>query len=255
MIEFMKRNSSTIELIIGIVFVLVAVGLIILAVKYEKNNKSKASPIRKMTTLSILAALSIVLYYFVKFPLGAILPIPGFLDIHFSNVPILIGGFMFGPISGVIIAVLRFLAKLPQTTTVGVGELMDLFIGVFTVLVASFIYHRDKSKKGAIKALVSVVIVWVFTSIISNWIIIIPLYIALYDFNTVFGMLAIIPGITPDNYMLYYIMLAVIPFNLIISVLVSIVTFLVYKRVSVAYHSIGYVKNDETVNESQIKTL
>src|SRR5690554_1642031 len=86
MFEFMKRNSSTIELIIGIVFVLVAVGLIILAVKYEKNNKSKASPIRKMTTLSILAALSIVLYYFVKFPLGAILPIPGFLDIHFSNV-------------------------------------------------------------------------------------------------------------------------------------------------------------------------
>ena len=45
-------------------------------------------------------------------------------------------------------------------------------------------------------------------------------------------MCSIIPGITAENYRIMYVLLAALPFNSILSVLVSIITFFVYKKVS-----------------------
>lgn len=237
--NFFNTHGKTMESVIGVLFILVAILLVFLAYKYERRKKTNASPMKKMTTLSILSALSVVLYYFIKIPMSAILPfIPSFLDIHFSAVPIYIAGFMFGPLSGTVVAVLRMLAKLPGSTTLGIGELSDFIIGTLTVVVASFIYHRNKTKSGAIKALVASVFVWVAVSVLTNWLIIMPFYITLMDFNTVYGMLRVIPGITESNYMLYYLVIAVIPFNLILATLVSVLTFSIYKRVSIAYDKI-----------------
>ncbi|HHT55907.1 MAG TPA: ECF transporter S component [Acholeplasma sp.] len=241
--NFIKENGKTFEIVIGVLFALVTALLIYLAYKYERRNKSTATPMKKMAATSILAALSIILYYFIKIPIKLILPfMPEFFDLHFSSVPIYIGGFMFGPLTGVIIALLRMLVKLPYSSTLGVGELADLVIGVLTVLVSSFIYHKNKTKKGAFIALATSIIVWLIAAIIANWLFILPFYITLYSFETVYGMLSIIPGITPENYMLYYTLIGVIPFNLILSTLVSVVTFLIYKRVSIAYDSIAIEK-------------
>lgn len=244
MIDFILEHKQIFKTVIAILFILVAIILILLAYKYEKRQKANSSPMKKMTALSILAALSVVLYYFVKIPMTYLLPfMPNFLDIHFSAVPIYIAGFMFGPLSGAVVAVLRFLAKLPGSSTLGIGELQDLIIGLLTVIIASFIYHKNKTKKGSIIALSSTVFVWVLVSIITNWLFILPFYIKLYSFETVYGMLSVIPGISESNYMLYYILIAVIPFNIILSVLVNLVTFLVYKRVSIAYDKIGHIED------------
>lgn len=239
--EFIRENGKVFQIVIGALFTLILGLLLFLAYKYEQRNKSKSTPMKKMVATSILAAISVLLYYFVKIPMSLILPfMPSFLDLHFSNVPIYIGGFMFGPLTGAVIAVLRMLVKLPYTSTLGVGELADLIIALLTVLVSSFIYNKNKTKKGSIIALGSSVIVWVITAVIANWLFILPFYITLYSFETVYAMLSIIPGITRANYMLYYILIAVIPFNLILSTVVSVVTFLVYKRVSIAYDRIGF---------------
>ncbi|MFA5560270.1 MAG: ECF transporter S component [Acholeplasmataceae bacterium] len=242
--DFIKENGQAFKTGIAIMFAIVAFVLLYLAYKYEKRTKNGVSPVKKMAATSILATLSIILYYFIKIPINLILPfMPGFFDIHFSSVPIYIGGFMFGPLTGALITVLRMLAKLPGTSTAGVGELADFIIGLMTVLVSSFIYHRHKTKKGSIVSLASSVGVWVIVALIANWLFILPFYITLFSFETVYAMLAIIPGITRDNYMLYYLLIAVIPFNLIISSLNSLITFLVYKRVSIAYDNFGFFEN------------
>jgi riboflavin transporter FmnP len=238
-IEFLQNNMQVIEITLLVVFILALIVLFIFAWTVENKIEQKTKKIKKMVMISILAALSVILYYFVKFPLGVILPfIPGFLDIHFSALPIYIGGYLFGPISGSIIAIIRFIVKLPGSSTLGVGELADLVIGLATVLVASIMYHRSRTKKTAVLSALAIVGVWVVVAVFANWLFILPFYMNLYGFEAVLGMLTVIPGVTESNYMLLYILYAVIPFNLILASLVSGITFVVYKRLSIVYKKI-----------------
>lgn len=238
-IEFLQNNMQVIEITLLVVFILALVVLFIFAWSVENKIEQKTKKIKKMVMISILAALSVILYYFVKFPLGVILPfIPGFLDIHFSALPIYIGGYLFGPISGSIIAIIRFIVKLPGSSTLGVGELADLVIGLATVLVSSIMYHKSRTKKTAIVSALAIVGVWVVVAIFANWLFILPFYMNLYGFEAVLGMLTVIPGVTESNYMLLYILYAVIPFNVILASLVSGITFVVYKRLSIVYKKI-----------------
>lgn len=237
--NFLKDNSQIIELSLMIIFVLALIVLIFFAWRVENKIEDKPKKIKKMVTISILAAISVILYYFIKFPLGWILPfIPSFLDIQFSNVPIYIGGYLFGPISGSIIAVIRFIVKLPGSSTLGTGELADLLIGLATVLVSSIMYHKNKTKKMAMWSSVAIMVVWIVVATLANWLFILPFYMELYGFEAVLGMLMVIPGITAQNYMGYYLLIAVIPFNIILSSLVSALTFILYKRLSIVYKRI-----------------
>lgn len=237
-IDFLKNNIQIIEISLIVAFAIALIILFIFAWRVEEKLESHTKRVKKMVTISILSALSVILYYFIKFPLGWILPfIPQFLDIHFSAVPIYIGGFMFGPISGSIIAIIRFIVKLPGSTTLGTGELADLLIGLATVLVSSIMYHRNKTKNTAKKAAIAIVFVWILVSVLSNWLFILPFYINLYQMDPVV-MLAVIPGVNETNYMLLYILYAVIPFNLVLSGLVSFLTFVLYKRLSIVYKDI-----------------
>src|SRR5690554_5532164 len=176
-IEFLQNNMVAIEITLIVIFVLTLAILFIFAWKVENKIESNTKRIKKMVTISILAALSVILYYFVKFPLGFIFP--SFLDIQFSAVPVYIGGYLFGPISGSIIAIIRFVVKLPGSSTLGTGELADLVIGLATVLVSSLMYHKNKTKKTAMKSSFAIIGVWVIAAVLSNWLFILPFYMNL----------------------------------------------------------------------------
>lgn len=234
-VDFLQSHQLLFKVIIAVLFVIVLGILIYVARKYETSHVSNTKKIKKMTMIAILAGLSVALYYFPKFNVPFL---PSFLDFHFSNVPILIGGFLFGPVSGSLIVVVRFLAKLPATSTAGIGEIMDLIIGVLTVLVSSIFYHRHKSKKAAVVGLASSVVVWTLVATLINWLFVLEFYIQFYfggDISLLLNLLDMIPGISVDNYMGPYLLYAIIPFNLVLSTLVSVITFILYKRISNLY--------------------
>ncbi len=234
-VEFLQTHDVVFRMIIGVLFLGVLVALFFIAKKYETSHVSNTKKIKKMAAIAILSGLSVALYYFPKFNLPFL---PTFLEFHFSNVPILIGGFLFGPVSGSLIVVVRFLAKLPATSTLGVGEIMDLIIGISTVLIAAIIYHHHKSKKNAIIGMAASAAVWTVVAVLINWLFIVAFYIELYfGGNTAafVSILAMVPGVSETNYMGPYLLFAVIPFNLILSTLVSIITFFLYKRISKLY--------------------
>lgn len=193
---------------------------------------------RKNSTLQItlianLTALSVLFYFALKFPLPFLFP--SFLDIQFSNLPAIIGGFTLGPIAGGVIVVLRTLIKLPFSSTAMVGELVDLIIGLSTVLTSSIIYRKMHNKRGAIIAMIAGVFVWVFVAVMANYLFVLDFYISFYFNGAVeplVGMMSIIPGINVDNYMEKFIWYAAVPFNILLSSLVYFITFIVYKRVS-----------------------
>ena len=187
---------------------------------------------------AIFSALSFILYLFPKFPLPFF---PSFLDIQFSNLPALLGGFVLGPLGGCIIVIVRCLLKLilGMSSTAGAGEIADLLLGLAVVFTSSMIYKYNKNRKGGIVALIVAVVVWVVSSVFINCYINIPVYLELFFKGDIEGLVAmckvVIKGINADNFMEYYIKYAVIPFNFILATLVSLITFFVYKRISLIF--------------------
>ena len=213
--------------------------LVIVAVMWIIKGKKEKITSKKIASLGIFTAFSIVLY-FLKFNLPFIFP--SFLEINFSLLPIIIVGFMFGPVEGITVVLLRAIIKIPFTSTFCVGELADALIGIPVVLVSSLIYIKFHSKKGALISLLFGVFTWVFAAVLANYFINVPFFIQLYcngNVSAFLGALSIIPGVTEENYLIKYLLLAVVPFNGLLSILVSTVTFLVYKKISILFNKLG----------------
>ena len=192
----------------------------------------KKNRVLQITLVANLTALSVLFYFTLKFPLPFF---PSFLDIQFSNLPAIIGGFVMGPVAGSAIVVIRTLIKLPFSTTAMAGELVDLIIGLATVLTSSLIYKKYHTRKGALIASLAGAAVWTFVAVMANYLFIIDFYIEFFfngAIDPLLGMLKVIPGIDASNYMEKYIIYAAIPFNLLLSTLVYFITFMVYKRIS-----------------------
>ena len=200
----------------------------------NSNNLNNKKQIRKIVEIGVFSALSIVLYY-IRFPLPFF---PSFLQVQFSNLPIIIYGLSMGAKSAMLILLIKTLigAIFSFGESYAVGELADLLIGTAVVLTTSLIYNRDRTKKNGIIALVFGMFAWIITSFLVNYFIVIRIYIIIYFKNSVeafVGACSIIPGINTSNYLIRYCLFAALPFNALLSFTVSLVTFLVFKRVNI----------------------
>lgn len=185
--------------------------------------------LKKGIVTAILAALSIVLYVIgPKFPLPAIFP--SFLSVNFSMVPIFIALLTMGYKSGLVIVIIRFLFKLMSTSTAGIGETADLIIGLILILFTSLGYFLFKSKGKYIPMFLFAIIGWILGGVLSN-VFALPMYIKVMGFTpeTFASMLSSIhPACTVDNYIFYYFVYAIIPFNALLAGVVVIVTYFVW---------------------------
>lgn len=195
----------------------------------------KKFDVRKVVILSAMAAISSLLYSFLKFPLPIF---PSFLEFNFSMIPILIVVFMFGPVEGIMVVVIRFLVKfiIGASTTMYVGEFADVTIAVITILIMYFTYKRLKGKCSPVKAtlisLCAASVGWTVGAMFANWLVLIPAYvhIAKFPMAAIIDSCSMIPGINEGNFMILYLFAGVLPFNLCLSIMVGIVTFIVHMR-------------------------
>ena len=171
-----------------------------------------------LTSMAMLSAISIILVAIIRFP---IFPSAGFLEYDPADITILIGTFAYGPIAGfimtVVVSVIQGLTVSAQSGPIGIA--MHIFATGAFVLLAGWLYKKDRSKKGAVKALALGSLLMVIMMVIWN-IIFTPIYLNM-DRSIVMSML--IPMI--------------IPFNIIKAGINSVITFLVYKRVSKFLHN------------------
>ena len=213
----------------------VVVGLLLLAWLYEhffvKNRLRLSSP-KYIATVGICGALAGLLML-LEFPL--LFLAPEFYKVDFSELPALICGFYLGPVAGVLTEVLKILVKLAikGSATAGVGELANFAVGCALVLPASMIYHAKKSKAGAIIGLsVGTLFMTVFGSLF-NAVYLIPAFAELYaaygGLNAILGAGAAINGAIHD--VPSFVFICVLPLNLLKGTVISILTFLLYKRV------------------------
>ncbi len=208
---------------------------------------------------AILAAIASVLYVFCELPISLAI-FPSFLKINPSMIALIIATFMIGPWDATGIVFIRMIAKFifKGTQTSGVGEVADLLIGISSVIPAGIIYNYTNSKHKTIFAFVLVIISWVLAGVITNLFINIPFYKSVAGFSDevlskvigkpvsviTFGLIKS-SSITPNNYMLYYILFSVIPFNLMLSVIVVLITAPIHKRLKVLYNSFNFKDSND----------
>lgn len=185
---------------------------------------------RTMVKVSILGAFSFLLMLF-DFPLWFA---PTFLKFDFSDVPGLIGSFALGPFAGVLVQLVKNLLNLAieGTDTAAVGELANFIVGSIFVYTAGYIYHRNKTFKTAIIGMVLGTLAMTVVMSLANYFVMIPLYAKLFGWP-IEDIVAL--GSAVNKYVVDFktlILFAVVPFNIVKGIIVTLITTLLYKRVS-----------------------
>ncbi|MBF8436346.1 ECF transporter S component [Halanaerobiaceae bacterium Z-7014] len=180
--------------------------------------------LRSLILISIIAAISFLIMIF-EFALPVF---PPFLKLDFSDLPALLIGFSLGPASGIGVVFIRNLLHLTITATMGVGELANFLISGTFVFISAYFYARYKK---AVLSLIVGTAGMVIMALITNLLIIIPLYEAILDLpleNTILAARAVNPAIEGIN---SYLAMVIAPFNLLKATLVSIVFYPIFKRI------------------------
>ena len=192
-----------------------------------KNTKAKLTT-QTLCFIGLFGALSTVLMMF-KIPLFFA---PAFMKLDLAELPAILGSFMFGPMTGVCIVFVKLLLNLliNGTDSMYVGELSNLLLSSCYVLCASMIYSRRKTKKRAAIALVISVIITSIVAVISNTFFIFPAYAVVYglEMDTLVKMAGAVNPLVHDTFTM--MLWSVFPFNLVKMGLVSLITFIVYKK-------------------------
>jgi riboflavin transporter FmnP len=133
-----------------------------------------------------------------------------------GDVPVLIGGFLFGPLAGLAItAVAAVIQGLTVSASSGIWGIVMHIVSTGTfVVVASLIYHRQKTIKGALMGLICGALATVLIMIPAN-LIVSPIWYQM-----------------PRQAVAEMLLPVIVPFNAIKVVINGLVTFFIYKPIS-----------------------
>lgn len=193
-------------------------------------NKSK-SKLRRLTMAAMMGAVSFVLMYF-SFSVPVLSP---FAEFDASALPELIGGFILGPLGAVEITTVKLILKVifKGSSSMMTGEVQNFLLSVSYVVPAVLYYRKHRTKKGAIVGLVIGSVTSIVVAIITNIYLIFPVYIKLYGMNweAIIDMFSAVNPWIKD--IPTAIAFSIVPFNVISRTVISFVTILVYKKISV----------------------
>lgn len=188
--------------------------------------------VRKLTGTAMLAAVATVLMY-MEFPIPIM---PAFIKMDISELPALIAGFAYGPMSGIAVCLIKNLIKLPSTSTAAVGELFNFVMGAVFVGTAALIYKYKKTRTGAIIGSVIGALVMAVIAVPYNYFIVYPAYVVMYHMplEAIIGMYqAINPNV---NGLLACLLVFNLPFTFFKGMVDAAICFFVYKPLSGILH-------------------
>ena len=199
-------------------------------------NNQQNKNLNKFIKISLFGAIAVVLMYF-DFPIP-FLPFP-WLKIDLSDIPALMGAFAFGPMAGVVIELLKNLLILivKGTGTGFVGEIANFIVGISLVAPAAWVYHRNKSKKTALLGMLLGTLCIEIVGIIANVYFLVPAY----------GM-----KMATDE-IINYVTIGLVPFNGIKAIMVCSLTYVLYKKVSLAIFKVD--SNFDRVEKRKLKSI
>ena len=199
---------------------------------------AQRSRTHKIAITAMLSAVATVLM-FLEFPIPFL--IPSFVEMDFSELPALLASFSLGPVSGVIVCLVKNVIKgLLFSGTGGVGEMCNFLLGICFIIPAGVIYKYKKTRSGAlIGALVGAAAMAV-CSVPVNYFISYPVYTVFLPIDAIISMYEeIIQSIGNlfhaswhVNGLLSCLVIFNAPFTLLKGLLDTLFCFLIYKPLS-----------------------
>lgn len=216
---------------------LVFAALFIAALVYEKffpQSRKKLSNTHYISYTAIFACLAGVLMV-IEIPLFFA---PSFYQMDLSEIPVLICTFYLGPVAGVSCELVKVIVKLfiKGTTTAFVGDFANFVVGCSFILPASMLYHARKGRKSALVGMiVGTACMTVFGSLF-NAVYLLPKFSELFGIplDAIIAMGTDVNGAI--NSVSTLVLFAVVPFNILKGAIDSVITFLLYKRISPILH-------------------
>ena len=166
---------------------------------------------RYLTVIALMAAISYILAFLeVPMPLA-----PSFARMDASDVPALLTTFALGPVAGTVVELIK-----------------NFLMGASLVFTAGLIYKQKKTRKMAVVSCVAGSVAMGIMAAIMNYFVLLPMYQIFMPIDQVIASFAeVIPFIhTKLDVVLY----SALPGNILKGLIVSVITMLVYKRVSPA---------------------
>ena len=186
---------------------------------------------KNLVLMAMFSALAAVLMLW-EFPIPFIAP--NFYEIDLSEIRILVGSFIMGPVSGVIMEAIKIILKLliKGTSTAYVGDFANFCIGVCLVVPASIIYQKHKTKKNAFIGMLVGTLFMAVAGVVLNYFVMIPFYVKAFGMplEAIIGAGAKIQPLVTNK--LSFTIVCVAPFNIVKGIIVSLVTALIYKHIS-----------------------
>ena len=208
-------------------FLLIAVAviavLLVIAVMAEKamrkrNLLREVEPTKKVVLIAMFSALAGILMY-LEFPI----PIaPSFYEID-----------LLGPVAGVTTEFVKILIKLliKGTSTAYVGDVANFIVGCAFVIPATVVFRRKHTVKNGIFSMVVGTICMAGFGGFVNAFVLLPAFAQLYGGMPVSDLIAMgteVNGLIGN--MFTFIILAVIPVNIIKGVFIGVITLPIYFR-------------------------
>ncbi|WP_208558761.1 ECF transporter S component [Marinilactibacillus kalidii] len=171
---------------------------------------------QKVVGIAVLASLAWIISMF-AFP---ILPTASFLKIDFSDLPILFGMYMYGPVGGIAIAFIRSLLSYAQSggeAGLPIGDAAQFIASLsFTLPMYLIITKLGMRLRHKIVATIASTLSLSAVMALLNYVFLIPAYLAVMGFS-----------VGPIR---EYLLLSIVPFNLIKAPIVSVVFFVAFQK-------------------------
>ncbi len=236
-ITFVTENMWILIMSIVSVIVLCGISFAVEKITDSRSEESKANSermsamrTRKLVVSAMLTAIAVIFMYF-DFPLPFL---PSFYKLDFSELPVIIGAFTYGPLTGVIIEFSKILIKtlIKGSSTAFVGEYANFLIGCAFIVPASVMYYVRKKRSMAVIGLITGCILCTVTGCLLNIYVLLPTYAKVFhmELDAIIGLGTKANSSIKD--MFTFIAFATAPLNLIKTASVSLVTLCIYKPLS-----------------------
>lgn len=178
-----------------------------------KSRIEKHFLAKRIALMAIFVALSftVSLLSFSIFPTSPVF----FLELDFGNVFILLISFLLGPVEGIVVCILKELFRMLAGSTGGIGEIANMITTCSFILLPSIVYQFKKGLPTVILTLLGACIIGTVAALLVNRFITFPL---------------LLKDATVEVF--YNGFWFIVVFNLIKTVSISVLTLLLYKRLS-----------------------
>ncbi len=231
--ESLAKNVVFVLEFLGIIVALFVIAFLLELVQRKKSgSKERTFATRKVTAIGILSAMSSILMLF-EIPLFFA---PSFYKLDFSEIPILIGAFAYGPAAGVVMEFIKILLKLVMkgTSTAFVGELANFAVGCSFIIPAASVYMFKKTKKMAITSCVIGTLILTVFGTTFNAAYLLPAFSKLFhmDMDAILAMGEKVNPLMKSGSITSFVVVCVAPLNFLKGLFVSLATLFIYKPLS-----------------------